>query len=86
MKVIFETQGNRQDRGHAKTFVLNADSVDGAGLYGDIIRVYRRGKTLYIDFADTNEASRAMDEIKNGMAEGKSIVAVSAKPLNIVDE
>lgn len=86
MKVIFETQGNRPNRGKATTFVLNFDNIDGAGVYGDTMRVYGSGKTLYIEFADTYEAGAAMGEIIRAMREDKSIVAVSVKPLNIVDE
>jgi len=93
MKIIFEARSDTRTnygvvmcRRKAQRFILCADNVSGIGLYGDVMRVYRPGKTLYIDFPSMEEAGRAMDEITEAMTEDKPTVAVSCKPLNITDE
>lgn len=90
MKIIFRTQSRTrsfiEQRKKAQTFILNTDNISGLGLYGDTMRVYKAGKTLYIDFATVEEASRAMEEITEAMTKGEPFVTASCEPLNIDTE
>lgn len=78
--------GGLTSRSMAKEFVLFLDNVCGIGRYCDVVRVYKAGKTLYIDFESERDAARAMEEIKRAMESESQIVTIKTKAINVSDE
>lgn len=74
------------NRATAKEFVLILDNVCGLALHGDIIRVYKAGKTLFIEFESEGDAAWAMEEIKQAMVRYSTIATIETRAINVSDE